>query len=146
MWNSSALTRGSVFVFPRRRWEESARRDTKYRCSAPSIRSHRRKRSSASIVSIAPKKNWLNKQPPKTVTVIRALSRASNALTSSVDWKSEDENNVWITIGKPTFLKIISSVAVLGVPNMLSVMCEPAVGCVEKRTRRTSRARYIWQP
>ena len=131
MWNSSALTRGSVFVFPRRRWEESARRDTKYRCSAPSIRSHRRKRSSASIVSIAPKKNWMNKQPPKTVTVIRASSRASNALTSSVDWKSEDENNVWVTIGKPTFLKIISSVAVLGVPNMLSVMCEPAVGCVE---------------
>ena len=131
MWNSSALTRGNVFVFPRRRWEESARRDTKYRCSAPSIRSHRRKRSSASIVSIAPKKNWMNKQPPKTVTVIRASSRASNALTSSVDWKSEDENNVWVTIGKPTFLKIISSVAVLGVPNMLSVMCEPAVGCVE---------------
>ncbi len=132
MWNSSALTRGSVFVFPRRRLEENARRDTKYRCSAPSIRSHRRKRSSASIVSIAPKKNWMNKkQPPKTVTVIRASSRASNALTSSVDWKSEDENNVWVTIGKPTFLKIISSVAVLGVPNMLSVMCEPAVGCVE---------------
>ena len=73
----------------------------------------------------------MNKQPPKTVTVIRASSRASNALTSSVDWKSEDENNVWVTIGKPTFLKIISSVAVLGVPNMLSVMCEPAVGCVE---------------
>ena len=130
--NSSAPTRGSFFVFPRRRWEECARRGTIYRCSAPSIRSHRRKRSSASIVSIAPKKNWMNKkQPPKTVTVIRASSRASNALTSSVDWKSEDENNDWIIIGKPTFLKIISSVAILGVPNMLSVMCEPAVGCVE---------------
>ena len=71
------------------------------------------------------------KQPPKTVTVIRASLRASNALTSSVDWKSEDENNDWIIIGKPTFLKIISSIAILGVPNMLSVMCEPAVGCVE---------------
>ena len=38
---------------------------------------------------------------------------------------------VWQTFGKPTLMKIISSVYILGVPSLLSVLCEPAIGCTE---------------
>jgi Na+-driven multidrug efflux pump len=86
--------------------------------------------------------NW-NRTPPSrgTVGVVvekkkkkkRALSASfsSRALTAS-DWRDdENEGNVWLTLGKPTLMKIISSVAVLGVPSLLSVLCEPAIGCTE---------------
>ena len=86
--------------------------------------------------------NW-NRTPPSrgTVGVVvvvekkkkRTLSASfsSRALTAS-DWRDdENEGNVWLTLGKPTLMKIISSVAVLGVPSLLSVLCEPAIGCTE---------------
>ena len=38
---------------------------------------------------------------------------------------------VWQTFGKPTLMKIISSVYILGMPSLLSVLCEPAIGCTE---------------
>jgi len=96
----------------------------------------------ASSSSSSSLQNW-NRTPPSrgTVGVVvekkkkkkRALSASfsSRALTAS-DWRDdENEGNVWLTLGKPTLMKIISSVAVLGVPALLSVLCEPAIGCTE---------------
>jgi len=137
------LARGSV-AFPRQRSNSERRKRSdarRRRCEYCS--SGRRPRGGVALASSSSSslQNW-NRTPPSrgTVGVVdvvekkkRALSASfsSHALTAS-DWRDEEnKENVWLTLGKPTLMKIISSVAVLGVPSLLSVLCEPAIGCTE---------------
>ena len=136
------LARGSV-AFPRQRSNSERRKRSdarRRRCEYCS--SGRRPRGGVALASSSSSlQNW-NRTPPSRGTVgvfdvvekkKRALSASfsSHALTAS-DWRDEEnKENVWLTLGKPTLMKIISSVAVLGVPSLLSVLCEPAIGCTE---------------
>ena len=87
----------------------------------------------------------VNTKRDYSIIIARASSSPfSNAMTTAeVNWRTnrrsaDDETDekegisvVWQTLGKPTLMKIISSVYILGVPSLLSVLCEPAIGCTE---------------
>ena len=87
----------------------------------------------------------VNTKRDYSIIIARASSSPfSNAMTTAEEnWRTnirsaDDETDekegisvVWQTLGKPTLMKIISSVYILGVPSLLSVLCEPAIGCTE---------------
>lgn len=87
----------------------------------------------------------VNTKRDYSIIIARASSSPfSNAMTTAEEnWRTnrrsaDDETDekegisvVWQTLGKPTLMKIISSVCILGVPSLLSVLCEPAIGCTE---------------
>ena len=95
--------------------------------------------------------NNVNTKRDSSIIIARASSSSpfSYAMTtaegssSEENWRTnrrsaDDETDekegislVWQTLGKPTLMKIISSVYILGVPSLLSVLCEPAIGCTE---------------
>ena len=72
----------------------------------------------------------------RAMTTAEGSSESENWRTNrrSADDETEEKEGisvVWQTLGKPTLMKIISSVYILGVPSLLSVLCEPAIGCTE---------------
>lgn len=119
------------------------------------FRGRRRRRKTVTTASLAPPvtrmmSNAVNTKRDASVVIAGASSSPfSRAMTTaegsseSENWKTnrrsaDDETDekegisvVWQTLGKPTLMKIISSVYILGVPSLLSVLCEPAIGCTE---------------
>ncbi|CCO14507.1 MOP(MATE) family transporter: multidrug efflux [Bathycoccus prasinos] len=95
--------------------------------------------------------NTINTKRDSSVIIAEASSSPFSCAMTTAEGSSEPENwrtnrrsaddetdekeggisVVWQTLGKPTLMKIISSVYILGVPSLLSVLCEPAIGCTE---------------
>ena len=94
--------------------------------------------------------NTINTKRDSSVIIAGASSSPFSCAMTTAEGSSESENwrtnrrsaddetdekegisVVWQTLGKPTLMKIISSVYILGVPSLLSVLCEPAIGCTE---------------
>ena len=122
------------------------------RCSRWTLR--RRRRKTVTTASLPPPvtrkmmiSNSVNTKRDYSVIIAASSSSPFSHAMTTAEGSSSEENwrtnrrsetddkesisVVWQTFGKPTLMKIISSVYILGVPSLLSVLCEPAIGCTE---------------
>ena len=122
------------------------------RCSRWTLR--RRRRKTVTTASLPPPvtrkmmiSNAVNTKRDYSVIIAASSSSPFSHAMTTAEGSSSEENwrtnrrsetddkesisVVWQTFGKPTLMKIISSVYILGMPSLLSVLCEPAIGCTE---------------